>query len=103
MRIGRRDRRITIQRFTETRNAFNEIEKAWADLHTVWAHVRTQSGKEALSAEQPTASSVVVFNIRHKALTAKDRIVYNNQTYDIQSLNELGRRKELEIITQTRE
>jgi SPP1 family predicted phage head-tail adaptor len=103
LRIGRRDRRVVVQRFAESRNAFNEIEKAYTDLYTVWAHVKTQSGKEALQAEQVVASNIVVFNIRFLPITTQDVLLYNGQVYDIQSLNEIGRRKELELICTTAE
>jgi SPP1 family predicted phage head-tail adaptor len=103
LRIGRRDRRVVVQRFAESRNAFNEIEKSYTALYTVWAHVKTQSGKEALQAEQVVASNVVVFNIRYVPITTQDVLVYNGQVYDIQSLNEIGRRKELELICTTAE
>jgi SPP1 family predicted phage head-tail adaptor len=103
LRIGRRDKRVTLQRFTATPNAYNELEKSWQDLDTVWAHLKTQSGKEALSAGQELASTTVVFNIRFKALTTQDRVLHNGQAYDIESLHELGRRKELELICTRRE
>lgn len=103
MRAGRLDRRITIQRFTETRSKYNESIRSWADLYTVWASKRTQSGREALQGEQVVASNTVVFTIRHKAITPQDRILFEGQTYDIKSLNELGRREGLEIICTVQE
>jgi SPP1 family predicted phage head-tail adaptor len=103
VRIGRRDRKIIVQRYAETRNAYNEVEKEWADLYTIWAHLKTQSGKEALSAEQVVSSNTAVFNIRYKSLTTQDRVLCEGRVYDIQSLNELGRKKELELICNTRE
>jgi len=103
MRVGKRDRRIVVERYTEIRNAYNEAEMQWAPLLNVWANLRTQSGKEALQAEQVVASDVVVFNIRFAALTTKDRVCYNGKVYDIQHLNEIGRQKELELICTTSE
>jgi SPP1 family predicted phage head-tail adaptor len=103
VRAGKLDRKITVQRASETRNAYNEIEPVWADLFTVWASKKTQSGREALQAEQVVASNTVVFAIRYKAITTKDRVIFEGQTYDITSLNELGRREGLEIITTAHE
>jgi hypothetical protein len=44
------------------------------------------------------ASTTAVFNIRYRAVTPKDRVVLDGKVYDIQSVNELGRKKELELI-----
>lgn len=98
MRIGRRDRQITLQRFTESADWSGEKVKTWADLATVWAHRKTQSGKEALQANQPATEQTVVFNIRYYALTTLDRVLYEGKIYDITALNEVGRRKEVELI-----
>lgn len=92
-----------MQRATETRNTYNEIEKTFATLYTVWASKRTQSGREALQAEQVVASNTVVFNVRFIPITTQDVVLYEGQLYDIQSLNEIGRKKELEIICNVRE
>jgi len=100
MRAGKLDRLLTVQRYVEGRNAYNEIEKQWVPLYPdVPASKRTQSGREALQAEQVVASSVTVFTIRYKAITAQDRILFEGRVYDIESLNEIGRRRGLEIIT----
>jgi SPP1 family predicted phage head-tail adaptor len=103
MRIGRRDKKVTIQRMTPGRNLYNENVPEWTNLATVWAHLKTVSGKEALSSEQVVASNTAVFNIRYRTLTTQDRVLCNGQIYQIESLNELGRKKELELICTTRE
>lgn len=84
-------------------NIYGEKEHTWTDLYTVWAHKKTQSGREALQAEQVVASNIVVFNVRFLNLTTQDIIKFEGRVYDIQSLNEIGRRKELEIICNVRE
>ena len=103
-RIGQLDRKINILRAEITRDAYNAEIKTWPLLHEhVWASVRQQSGKEALQGEQVVASQVVVFTIHYKELLTTDRISYQGKTYDIQSLNEIGRRKQLEIIAHGRD
>jgi SPP1 family predicted phage head-tail adaptor len=99
MRIGRRDQRITVQRFVESRNVFNEIEKGWVSIGELWAHHKTQSGKEALQAGQIVSSEVSVFNIRYTSITVQDRLIAGDKIYDIQAINPLGRRKELELLS----
>jgi SPP1 family predicted phage head-tail adaptor len=103
VRIGRRDRKVTVQRMTQGRNQYNEIVPEWTDLATVWAHLKTLSGKEALSSEQVVATGTAVFNIRYRSLTTQDRVLCEGSVYQIESMNELGRKKELELICTTRE
>jgi SPP1 family predicted phage head-tail adaptor len=85
------------------RNLYNENVPEWTNLATVWAHLKTVSGKEALSSEQIVASNTAVFNIRYRTLTTQDRVLCEGKVYQIESLNELGRKKELELICTTRE
>lgn len=103
-RIGQMDRKISIERAEITRDAYNEGIETWEMLkENVWAAVRRQSGKEALQSDQVVASNVVVFTIHYMELYTTDRIHYEGKVYDIQSLNEIGRRKQLEIIAHGRD
>ncbi|ALR22075.1 hypothetical protein ATN00_18950 [Sphingobium baderi] len=94
------DRRITLQRYTETRNAYNEVVMTWADLATVYAEVRQQGGREFLAAAQETASKRVVFFIRwYPGLTTADRIFYDGRLHNIVEVREIGRRDGVELHT----
>lgn len=104
MRIGRLDRKITVQRPYVVTNAFNEEEQSWLDLYVnIWAGIRTQSGGEALKTDRVEASQVVVFTLRYCAVLPTDRVVFEGQVYEIvQPPHEIGRRKGLELICQTK-
>ncbi|PRY10287.1 SPP1 family predicted phage head-tail adaptor [Pontibacter ummariensis] len=94
------DRKITIQRASITHDAaFNEPRETWHNLYpNLWANKRSKSGKEVFSADQEIATEVMVFTIRYKPVLVTDRIVYEGRIYDIlPPLNELGRRRYLEI------
>lgn len=100
MRAGKLDRRITIQRFTETgRDEFNEPVMSWADVAAVWAQQRPDRGAERFAAAQVSGTSVMTFHIRYRGdLTVQDRLVYEGRTFEIIAPpREIGRRVVTEI------
>jgi SPP1 family predicted phage head-tail adaptor len=101
VRAGQLDRKIEIQRYAPNRDETSgEIVPGWATLYTVWASKKQQSGREAIRAEQLVASQTVVFTIRYKDVQPKDRVLFEGRYYDIKSINELGRKEGLELITE---
>jgi SPP1 family predicted phage head-tail adaptor len=105
--IGRLDRRVTIQGYTENQNDFGEKEITFSDLATVWAKIEYQSKgtDEEFHAKRETAVTSVLFTIRYKAdyRSKKNRIVYEGEVYDIISVRENGRRHYLIIEAKLKE
>jgi len=114
MRAGTLDRRITIERKTTTQSDSGEPIDTWHTLaQRVWANVSPVRGDERFTAPQFAAKEQVEFHIRWQQaisdLTPLDRIVYPaiavsdqpapTAIYDIISVNELGRRETLQIVT----
>lgn len=100
MKAGPLDRRVTLQRFTETRDEYNEPIVAWTDLATVSAQVVQQSGREFLSADQTQAERRVLFRLRwFDGVTVLDRVSYGGRLHNIEEVKELGRREGLELMT----
>ena len=98
MNIGRLDRRITIQSFTEAQDAVGELIKTWSDLITVSASKLDVTGRERFAARQELAQETTVFRIRHRTdINVEMRISYDSKLYDIEGLAELGRREGLDI------
>ena len=65
MIIGKSDRRITIERATETTNGYGEKVASWATLITVWAELQKTSGmRESIDNRQDTARQQLNFKIR---------------------------------------
>lgn len=97
---GKRDRRITFQRRTVTRDdSTGRDTVTWPDVATVWASKRELVGRELLLAQQIVPTAEVRFNIRWRSdLLTTDRIVCAGVTYDIQHMAELGRREDLDIL-----
>lgn len=109
MKFGRMDARITIQRATMTANAYGEPVPTWATLATVWADVvwREGSGAERIASEQVTSKQPVHFIIRYSttvaSVSAKDQVVYNGKTYEVEAVQEIGRNEGLRLTSTIRE
>lgn len=103
---GRMDRRITIQRATETRDDFNNVVKTWSTLKTVWAEKRDVSDSERISSQEVGADITTRFWIEWyrdlEDLNPKDQLVYNGNTYRITAVKEMGRKQGMEITASAR-
>lgn len=110
MRAGDLDRRIRIERATETQDPQSgEMVKAWGLVREVWGEVRQLSGSEFYSAQQFAAKVDTLFRIRYphgvRFLPNPDesiRIVHDGTAYNIQHVAEIGRGEGLEIMAQAR-
>lgn len=98
-KIGKMDRLATIQRLSTTENAFAERVETWSDLLSVWAEVEFPATRqeEAITDGLNLTKSPVNFLIRKTDVTVKDRIVYDQNTYDIINISEVGRNDRLKI------
>ena len=93
MRAGKLDRRLTIQRETETgRNEFNEPVTAWTKVATVWAQQRPNRGSERFDAAKVDASAKITFHIRYlPGFRLTDRVLYKGRVWNVTDIRELGR------------
>jgi SPP1 family predicted phage head-tail adaptor len=106
MLAGKLDRRITINRATETRDGFNNVVLTWAPLATVWASKLEISDGERIGAMEVGAEITTRFQIRWapvvEDVNPKDRVIFNGRVHDIFGVKELGRRIGYEITTKAR-
>ena len=103
MRIGKLDRKITIQFRSLAQDAYGESLKAFTSSASVWAMIETKPrGKEKVSNGLETSQQLVNFLIRYSSdvddVTSGDRVLYNSQLYDIESVQEVGRNLSLRLI-----
>lgn len=98
---GKLDRRIVLQRFSETRDAYNEPVKTWATLASRSASYEPLSDGERFRAGETAATASARFVIRWSSavssLNSKDRLTFDGDTYEIVRVKEMGRREGLEI------
>jgi head-tail adaptor len=116
MRAGRLDRRVTIQRKTETPSASGQPIESWANLSARrWASYSPLGGDERFADPQYAGKQQVEWGIRWSAdvagLRPLDRIVYpalegsplpepdHSAIFDIVAVHEIGRREGLRVVT----
>lgn len=98
LNFGKMDRRITIERETETVKPSGSVVKAWAPVATVWAEVLQQSANEFFTGYGEAETGTVIFRVRFQpGITTADRVNYDGAAYGLKEIKELGRRAALEL------
>ncbi len=98
MNIGRMDRRITLERQSETVTASGNVVKEWTTLAVVWAEIVQQTAHESPMQYGEAETGSVVFRLRYfPDLTTADRVTYDGQSYGLKDIKEIGRRTALEL------
>ena len=103
---GALDRRIQFRRFTLTDDGFAQVQ-AWANHGAPVAASKTDvSDGEKMRSGEVSASLTSRFEVRSsvftRALTAKDALTYNSETFQIYGIKEIGRNRRLEITAGAR-
>lgn len=101
MYSGALDRKIIIESTSESRGAFGEVTDTWATYATLWAQAIPISGKERLASDRTVAVRGYKFKTRWiSGVTAKMRVSYDGEYWNIIGIAEIGRREGLEIIAE---
>lgn len=96
---GQLDRRITIQTFSESTDAFGQEVKSFTTLANVWSMVVEKVGNEAENGDMISATKRVDFFIRFRSdINEQMRIVYNNKTYKIKAIQSADARQAFQMI-----
>ena len=99
MGSGNFSRRATFQRMTQSDDGYGNTAISWDDLMTVWADVRETPGKEMLAAGRIAAPRTATVRIRRStnamALTEADRMLLDGRPWNIRSIAEVGRAREV--------
>lgn len=99
MKAGRLDRRITIQELTVSRDEYGDAEQTWsAHLTDIAAQVIPLSGREEYFGAQVNAKATHRFNVRWRSgIEPTMRILFDGKCWDIERIDEMGRRDGLAI------
>ncbi|EJB03269.1 phage head-tail adaptor, putative, SPP1 family [Rhizobium leguminosarum bv. trifolii WSM597] len=98
LNIGNMDRRITLERESETVRPSGSVVKLWAPIATVWAEVLQQTANEFFTGYGEAETGTVIFRVRYRpGVTTADRVTYAGTAYGIKEIKELGRRDALEL------
>ena len=105
MRTGELDRRITLRRPTKAQDSYGEPLITYADEATVWAKVTPIAGGESYEGDQRTNKQRVEVLIRYRAGMEANAwlFVYDGETYEIEDVQEVGRREGLKLTAYARE
>ena len=93
-RAGELDQLITVKREVRTSDGMGgDTVSVKTVVSNLWAHVRPRSGKEMGAQGGVDASAVYLFVIRNRSdLKESDRLVWEDQTYNIRSILRRGAR-----------
>lgn len=91
MQAGRLRDRITIMKFTSTRDPAGQPVEKWDEVKTVWAEVKGISGHEQLASGTETASATVRVWVRFRRdITAASRLRVETGPFKKATLNVIG-------------
>ncbi|MFM0628855.1 phage head closure protein [Paraburkholderia xenovorans] len=103
MRGGKLDRRITIQRRTNSKNDTGGNVAGWTDVDTVWASVNYLSGMErsaTLHQGGETADARTVFTMRYlSGIDETMRVLYDSKLFNIRFVNDVLDQHKTLILT----
>jgi SPP1 family predicted phage head-tail adaptor len=102
MTAGRRNKLITIERYTTTQDDYGEETQTWATYAIEWAAIYYGRGDErrqaAMEQGQQAATFQMLSNPLTEAVTLKDRIVHDGANWDITGIApDTPKRGEIEL------
>lgn len=96
------DRRITLQRPAHTQDDSGGRVPGWETVCPVWARRLGAKGREFNAAGADLALVEEGFQIRYAptwdGIDATWRVLYNGKTYDLLSVDEVGRRERFTLL-----
>jgi SPP1 family predicted phage head-tail adaptor len=93
MQVGKLDHRIEIKTLVET-NTGGEVVRSYTSHGTFYAYVKSARGKEAIEAARMNARSIIRVMMRYdSAISVRDQIIWESQTYNIIEVDRTGIRK----------
>ena len=100
MRAGKRNRLLTIQSNTTTRDSIGQPLASWSDFTTVWANVSIDTATERTSDDKTVNTRTYRFTtIYRDDITTGMRVVLDGQTIELEGVFDPdGKRKELVLI-----
>ena len=101
MPLGKLDRTITIQSYSESKNDYGEATKIWSTYLTCFAEkVWGEVGNETIIDDQEMAYENITYRIRfNSGVTTKMRILDGSEYFNIRYIREEGRGKYMHLKT----
>lgn len=90
MKIGRLNKRITIQEYSNVIDDEGFHKKEWVDLKTVWGNIKNYNNKERFQSDTIHDKQTCEILIRYTPnVTNANRIKFNNNYYNILSVQNI--------------
>lgn len=82
--------KILVQSYTQSKDTYGAVDAGtWATTYTLWADIQQVSGTENYASDMPVYNDVKKFVVHYtKGITAKMRISWNSQIYNIWSISD---------------
>lgn len=78
---------ITIERYTQSQNAFGEVIEAWGTLLSTHADIQPIRGKEYFESKSINAEVTHRVILRYQAeIKPSDRVIFNTRVFQIESV-----------------
>lgn len=104
MKIGNLDKRVSILVRANTVDAWNHSVVTYTNRFTVWAEVQYKRGTEKNVGQQRVNVDQVHFVARyHRDFAPLNRVLYDGDQYDIHSVEVIGRKEGVRVITTKRD
>jgi SPP1 family predicted phage head-tail adaptor len=91
--------RVRFERLVAGQDIYGNTVNAWADLLTAWADILERPGREAVEAGRLESSRAATMRVRRSnatlAITAADRVQARGRVWNIRSIGDVGRAREL--------
>lgn len=86
MRAGQLRHRVTIQELAEVPNTYGEIPQLWQNAEECWASIEPLAGRELFAAQQVRPEVTHRITMRHRQISPKNRIMFENRVFNIESV-----------------
>ncbi|MGF6976359.1 SPP1 family predicted phage head-tail adaptor [Paraburkholderia sp. JPY465] len=103
MRIGKLNRRVSLQQPTEVRDELGQPMPGWSELARPWAYVRYLNGKEYATSGTEVSGATASVRIRYRQdVTASMRIVHGSTILNVLAvLPDEGDREYIDLACNT--
>jgi len=104
---GSLSQRIELFSYSQSKNEFGEDVENFVSAGKVWAEVVFRIGKEKFNEDSTNSMQKVIMRIRYTdTLSVRDKVLYNNDYYNILSIVPMGSTKrdllEMETLRQVK-
>ena len=98
MKAGLLRHRVLLQSRLDTVDDIGQPSTSWLTTATLWADVRYLTGLGALKAGADTSIGKCTIRLRHRAISAGQRIVYGNEVFDIKQILPDGKKSYVDCV-----